>query len=633
MTVPSPVERLYFGYEDAERDMISGLLRPGFIRTTSYEAAISGRKMLVIGRKGSGKSAICMQLVANSDSTVLVTPDDAAGDEIRRFELQGLTGDTAKSLIWRYAFAIQAARHLVTHAGTHGWRTPSAVRALRRFLRANGEAAGDRLYDRLANGVQGLQGSLSLEAFGAKAALDVARPSEGARAARQLEVVERGVADAFDALGCADTHAPLLLLVDQLEQVWSSDPDSHAMVIGLLLAAKHVTGRYGRALRCLLFLRSDIYDTLTFAEGDKFHGDELRIQWTGETLRELALGRARASIGDELTPQRLWGEVFPRVTDGEDTVDRLFRHCLPRPRDVIQYLNLCRDIAVQNRHQAITEEDVLQATRQFSEWKLQDLAKEYLVAHPYLGRLPLLFENTGYIVTRSSLEGRFTEVADTLHGAFPDYAEVLTPSGVIDTLYSVGFLGVRRGTDVVYTGGAQLPVQQHELEFHIHPCFRPALGCTKPTPLRSYAPGQPYPGTVTQLSGHRSSGSDAGSAVGRDFALLDRLSRSCDSVQRQVGRAAGLPDDTRVQVLRQITRVKSRSADVLLRLRSGMPMDAGAEVMEAATYFTTLAAQLRESHIDDGNSTDSLVRKLEEEAGRLGRALGGSLGSSGYSNN
>jgi hypothetical protein len=32
-------------------------------------------------------------------ATILITPDDAAGSEIRRFELQGLTNETAKSVV------------------------------------------------------------------------------------------------------------------------------------------------------------------------------------------------------------------------------------------------------------------------------------------------------------------------------------------------------------------------------------------------------------------------------------------------------------------------------------------------------------------------------------------------------
>lgn len=103
--------------------------------------------MLIIGRKGSGKSAICMRLMSDAGHAggkVLVTPDEAAGEEIRRFELQGLPGDSAKALIWRYVFAVHAARYLVDHAkGAHdgGHRTDS-VKALGRFLKQNGEALG-----------------------------------------------------------------------------------------------------------------------------------------------------------------------------------------------------------------------------------------------------------------------------------------------------------------------------------------------------------------------------------------------------------------------------------------------------------------------------------------------------------
>lgn len=639
MTGPSGVvERLYFGREDAERDMSDGLLREGFLRTAAYDAAVSGRKMLIIGRKGSGKSAICMHLTADGvhpGGTALITPDDAAGDEIRRFELQGLTGDTAKSLIWRYVFAVQAARHIVAHAKqVHGLRRlPRPVKTLRRFLRANGESSDEPgLYDRLLHGVTGLQTSLSLEAFGVKAAVDLggAPPaSEGARAARQLEVVERGVAEAFADLDCAGSHAPLLLLVDQLEQIWSSDPDSNAMVIGLLLAAKHVSGAYGKALRCLLFLRSDIYDTLNFSEGDKFHSEELRIQWTAGGLRDLALARARASAGAELTGDRLWREVFPPAVGGEDTADFLFGRALPRPRDAIQYLNVCRDTAVERGHESIHESDVLLATRQFSEWKLQDLAKEYLVTHPFLAQLFVMFQNTGYVVTRSALEARFDTVAETLHRQYPAYAEGLTAPGVVDTLYGVGFLGVRRGNDVVYTGGAHVPVQPHETEFHIHPCFRPALGATHAIDLHRYEPQ-----VLTHLLLRNSSypSAVAGPPVRRDFTLLEELERSCNSIQRQLGRAVGLPAETRAQLSQQVVRVMSDASQALLRLRNGEAVDAYGHVLAAAQYFTTVAAQLLASGVDDG-SGGSVVRRIEDEARRLTRTAGGSHTGGGGSSN
>ncbi|WUE45336.1 hypothetical protein OG545_20740 [Streptomyces europaeiscabiei] len=634
--------RLHFGREDAERDVTEGLLlRGGFLPNAAYRGALSGRKMLIIGRKGSGKSAICMQLMAAGDSgghsggKVLVTPDEAAGEEIRRFELQGLPGDSAKALIWRYVFAVHAARYLVDHAkGAHdGGHKADSVKALGRFLKQNGEAVGGngRLVERLAQGARGLQTSLSLEAFGVKAAVDLAQsPSEGARAARQLEIVERGVARAFADLGCdGDDHAPLLLMVDQLEQVWSAEPDSNAMVIGMLLAAKHAASLYGRSVRFLLFLRADIYDSLSFGEGDKFHGDELRITWTEQALRDLALARARASVGAELSEELLWKELFPQTVGGEETASHLFRRCLPRPRDAIQFLNLCQEKAwLDHQRDRVTEADVEQAGRQFSEWKLKDLASEYLVAHPFLKNLFPLFQNTGYVVTRAALSRRFEAAAETLHHDFPAYAHALTLSGVVDVLYGVGFLGVRRGNDVVFAGDHGLPVQPYEAEFQVHPCFRAALGATTAFDLRRY---EPRLADARIASGSLHPGASGSSSLNRDDRLLMQLARSCHSILAQVGRAVALTRDVRDEITFQVDRVLDEANRVPPGAATSVGVDVDDYLLTTAHYFTGLAAELRHCGLDEATGIGEVAGRVEEEARRLRRAAGGSYGSSGES--
>ncbi|KAB1140799.1 hypothetical protein F7R91_34875 [Streptomyces luteolifulvus] len=624
----SPVGHLFFGRDDAENDLADGLLNGMVFRPTyAYREALSGRKSLIIGRKGAGKSAICRQLAApdgHPGSTVLITPDDAAGDEIRRFELQGVSGDTAKALIWRYVFAVHAARYLCEHArAAHGWRARSSVRALRGFLEANDETGDERLYDRLRRGVRGLQSAnLSLKAFGIEAGLGLNGSSEGARAGRQLEVLERGVATVFSDLGCAGRHT-LLFLVDQLEQVWTIDPDSHALVTGLLLASKQVTGRYGGAVRCTLFLRADIYDTLNFGDADKFHSDELRIAWTREELADLALARAAASLKTDLTPEQLWGNLFPATVSGEPTDEYLFRRSLPRPRDVIQFLNACRDVADQRSDRRITEGDVLTATEQFSRWKLTDLAREYSVTHPFLSRLFLLFDNYGYVVMRTALETRFEVNREQLQQQFPDYADSLTTQGVTDVLFGIGFLGVMRGHNVVYSDGAQVPPQPGEEEFHVHPCFRPALGGLGPVDLTAYSPNR-----MRNIHGGQnalvrsSSGSDIPLGVGRDFRLLDDVTRACERLLRQLMRA-GLPDGVRDEVQAQIGRVLEDARRAREELHGGAAIDVTQHVLSTSDYFGNLAAQLA----DHGIREEPITHRLEDEARALIRSAGGALGA------
>jgi hypothetical protein len=637
----SVVERLFFGRDDAESDLTDGLLREGFLPTYAYEMALSGRKSLIIGRKGSGKSAICRQLAAEGGypgSTALITPDDAAGDEIRRFELQGVTGDTAKSLIWRYVFAVHAARHLSAHADEpecgHG-KAPGSVRALRAFLKANGELEDQQLRDRLLRGALALQAaSLSLKAFGVvELSVDASRASEGARASRQLEVLEQGVAAAFADLGCA-RHRPLLFLVDQLEQVWSSSPDSHATIVGLLLAAKHVNSEYGGMARCALFLRSDIYDALNFADADKFHSDEVRITWTATALGDVARARAAASLGRPVTDGELWGEIFPATVCQEPTAGYLLSRMLPRPRDAIQFLTQCRDTAGVRGHQTILQDDVVEATLGFSQWKVLDLGKEYLDSYPFLNGLLSLFENTGYVVMRQALETRFEARRDALHREFPAYAPSLTAAGVIDVLYAIGFLGVRRGNDVVYALGTQSPVRPGEAEFHVHPCFRPALtGATslelpayRPQPAAS--PSSPLVSAVGDFLAlaKRVRNSDVGFVPARDFRLLDELALSCERILRFLGRS-DLPDAARDEVASQVTRVLDHARDRHERLRSGSRIDASAYVVTAANYLGSLASQLAESGVQDAGVTRLMADEAQALIGAVGGAVGRGRGS------
>ncbi|MFI5615594.1 P-loop ATPase, Sll1717 family [Amycolatopsis sp. NPDC051903] len=616
------VERLYFGRDDAEHDFADGLLREGFLVTKAFEEVSAGHKNLVIGRKGTGKSAICMQQAAN-DGTCLITPDDAAGEELRRFELQGLTGASAKSLIWRYVFAVQAARHLVSHARAgHRRRFSKPIRALRRFLQKNGELTDVSFHDRILHGGQGLQASLSLEAFGVKAGFEHKNgSSEGARASKQLEVLEAGVARGFRSLGCAG-HDPLLVLVDQLEQVWSSDRESDDLVIGLLLASKRVTQAYAGAMRCVLFVRSDIYDALRFDDADKFHSDELRLDWTPEKLGEVALLRARASLGRPLTRDELWGKVFPARVRGEPADAYLFSRTLPRPRDAIQLLNLCRDAAHARGADRITEADVLGATLPFSQWKLLDLAKEYLVTAPFLDRLFVLFQNTGYVVMRSAVATRLKPFAEALHSQFPNYRDVLTADGVVEVLYRVGFLGVLRETGVSYAGSRELPLQPQENEFHIHPCFRPALGVDRPTAVLPFqgepqmnriAIGSANTGVVAQIvSG------DLRISPSFSFRLLDLLVSTCQRLLRTLARTP-LPAGAHSQLTDQLSELVAQT--VALRDRPGAE-DSVAHVSKAATYLDGLARQLAESGLGSPRD-DGIVRALRGAANTLHRAIGG----------
>ncbi|WP_238007186.1 hypothetical protein KZZ52_37490 [Dactylosporangium sp. AC04546] len=484
---------LYFGRDDAESDVGgAGLLRAGFMRTAAYNMVMRGRKQLVIGRKGAGKSAICVMLADDAAKRAsIVTPDEISADEIRQFELQGLTRQTAKQLIWRYVLAVQIAKLVLHHARTAHGKTAASVSQLRKFLLENGELNDDpRWHERFWKTIQQLRSSLSLEAFGIKANLELGKgtaPSEGIRVSQQLDIVEDWLGRAIEDLACPTGHGPFLVVVDQLEKVWSNDVNSDDMVVGLLTASKHVSSRF-RNIRCVVCIRSDIYDALQFPERDKFRGDEMRIEWSAEALADMLAVRAEASVGSSGADLRLFGDYFVETVDGRPTATYLIERTLMRPRDLIQFANLCRDTTAKNGRNHVTAQDIVEAERQYSVWKVQDLANEYLINYPFLTDLFVLFQNSGYVVDRDAFDQRLATLAGTLRSRHPRFAEVFTPRGVVSVLYGIGFLGVRRGEAFEYVHDNNLPLDGTEHHFCVHPCFRQALHTVTATGVAPYRP-------------------------------------------------------------------------------------------------------------------------------------------------
>nr|WP_217809777.1 hypothetical protein [Micromonospora sp. NBS 11-29] len=410
--------------------------------------------------------------------------------------------------------------------------------------------------------------------------------------------------------------------MDQVEQIWSNDPASDAMVVGLLLASKHVRSRFGGAVRCVLFLRSDIYDSLQFAESDKFRVEEERIDWSPELLGEVLLRRASAALGRPVPAAELWGRALPAEVDGEPILDYLTSRTLLRPRDVIQFVTLCRDTALRHWHRTVWESDVRMAARDFSRWKLQDLGNEYLVSYPFLTRLYALFQNAGYLVTRKALRSRFAEVRDGLVEQFPEYAHVLDADTVIDILFGLGFLGVRRGVDTVYGGVRREVLEPNENEFHIHPCFRAGLNAMSAVEVGHLA--------VTQTS--RSVGGDLAYNVGvignlvrarpgRAIVLHGEVRHAYDRVRAALG-ATELPDSVRREIAERLAVVEG--ADVSTEVGPAL-----GTANEVADFFEQIARTLARNGLADTRSGAALVHTLRDEASRVRRAVSG--GSGGYS--
>ncbi len=559
------LEKLYFGKDDAESDFArGGLLRQGFMPTRAYEEALAGAKTLIIGRKGSGKSAICLMLrnaLSSGNLCALVTPDEISADEIRRFQLPGIPQEQSKQLIWRYVFAVQVAKFILAAGQKVADRPPELTEklaAIRKFLLDNGEIEDLTFTEKFWKVIERLKGTISVEAFSVKVKVDgrVQPPSAGAKAHDQLDFLEAHLNAVALALGLSPEGRPFHVLVDQIEKVWSNDRESDSMVVGLMLAAKELQRRFGFAL-ATVFLRTDIYERLQFQDRDKFRGDEFHIDWDEDHLLDLILTRAQASLGVTITASNLWARNFPVSVDSQDCRKFLISRTLMRPRDIIQLCNACRDTARNNRHRRIEESDVRKAMALYSNWKLSDLQNEWSVNYPFLADLFVLLSNASYMVTRANFESALEQVKGDLSARYPSLGHVFSADTFLSVLYSIGFLGVvRHGkTYYSYLQNSERQIRANDLEFVLHPCFRNALQSTSAMKLSPFEPQLDIRNIPTRFAREARLGLFEQLRGPRSERGLQYLESSLGRLRVGVEKSA-LPDELRTEIVSNLSAMQ-----------------------------------------------------------------------------
>jgi hypothetical protein len=607
---------LYFGKDDAESDMAAGgLLEKGFLSTSAFETVASGRKSLIIGRKGSGKSAICVMLYKRGrvDDTYysLVTPDEISSEELRRFELSGINETQAKTLLWSYVLNIQVAKFLLLSCMQQQGGLPESLRPVRKFLLDNNEVTDLRFSEKLWRVIEKLRGSLSLEAFGIKIKAEAA-PSEGIRVSQELDEIEEGILQAYSNTDWKWQNPKLVIMVDQLERVWTNDSNSDHMVVGLLQASKHIAAWFD-FVTVVNFLRTDIYDFLQFQDRDKYRGEERGMEWTRQDLVHLLHARAKASLTIDIPMDDIGKRFFPSAVHGISFTDHLLDRTLLRPRDIIQFANLCRDTAEKNGHGTIEEDDVLEATVQYSGWKLRDLIAEYLVNYPFLNDLFVLFQNSSYVITRRSLDTKLQTVRSALTKRFPDHEAAFTLDNVIDILYAIGFLGALRSSGPSYSFAGSPSVGPIDEQFLIHPAFRDALRSTSSIDLRA-----PDFDRLRNRIEYRTRAVLGETPVirGERNRLTSAITFRCQQIIDSFIRSP-LPDDVKTEIRANLTKAIFVCESIEIANDVDFEQLVSELISEVIDHLTSLRMAIMKSELADASELSRLARHLEDTSSDL----------------
>ena len=463
-----------------------GGLREYFVQTGQFTAAKQGHARLVVGRKGSGKSAMyyaVRQAIQRGHETVILDmkPEGHQFTRLREAVLQELSPgqrDHTVTAFWTYlllaeiAHKILSSRRELNRAERAGGEPYRRYKALEEAYFAHGLASGDDLPQRLLRLVDRITKRFA-DAGEITARTDL------------TQLIHEGdistLSDAVAAYVEGDKQQ-VWLLIDNLDKSWgtrNSTPEDIAILIGLLDASRRLErllDRRGVELHCLVFIRTDILEHLHRASADRGKDTSIDLDWDdAEVFREILRRRLVTTPGLDGDFISVWGRIAEPTIEGQDSFQYVVDRTLMRPRDMLLFVQDALEVATNRGKDRIEAVDILHAEARYSEEALLALVYEIEDTDPTLGSA--IYEFHGHPRTLAE------------DAALSVLRSAGIPDGRIDHALEVlvwfGFLGIKRnGADeeeFAYQTRFNVrklrhPVTQGDASLVIHPAFRSALG-------------------------------------------------------------------------------------------------------------------------------------------------------------
>lgn len=367
----NPLNILNFGEVDAESDT---RLAEFFVDTGVLNRLGDGSRQFVIGRKGSGKTALFQQAQTTLKGTHTIPMEfsEYAWEQHKAVKELGLPAEGTYTASWAFTFLI---------ASCNAWRAsqnPDIAKAANavyeKIFGAESTGALGALFDKLKRlrrldlpnaGDLGGLGGFELEEV-----------PDGSRLARAANLWNQKLLELADMVYRLE---PTTVLVDRLDDGWDATQDIRDMLAGAIKAARMLNLRYGRANSprpVLVFLRSDIYSELNFNDKNKLSGTIEYLEWHDEELLLVVKQRIAKSLG--IPQSSSWDQVFSpeQMRQRAFISSYMLKRTMQRPRDIIAFCKFCRDSAVKEGHTRIETSDIYEGETGYSRHVFDELADE-----------------------------------------------------------------------------------------------------------------------------------------------------------------------------------------------------------------------------------------------------------------
>lgn len=409
--------------EDAE------FLSSCFVDTGDLELLMNpqDRHVIILGRTGTGKTALLQKLKGADHSRVIeIKPDNLAltyianSNVLNFFSELGINLDPFYKLLWRHVFTVEILTRFFDQQPvaenpptlfdrlrtlfSQTNREDSDLRQAVDYLEEWGKSFWNETEFRVKEITQKVEEDLkqSLKATIGTDILDAGGEQSKSKTLseeQRTEVISRGqevvsktqVRDLHQVFSLldkvlSDKQKTYCIVIDGLDANWVEERLRYKLIMGLIMTAREFISV--NHAKVVIALRRDLIERVfrrTRESGfqeEKYQGLYLPLTWTKQQILEVLDNRVRKLVRRRYTKKPVgYKDLLPRTYRGESLGEFVYS-IADRPRDVIALFNICVLAAIDKS--GLTETDFTKAVSEYSRARLRALADEWHTDYPDL---------------------------------------------------------------------------------------------------------------------------------------------------------------------------------------------------------------------------------------------------------